>query len=345
MKPKQVLKQTVGVVPGASEALKRAWVEGRRLGERASFAFSEPPDPSTAILLASSGRSGSTWLGDMLAATPGTQQIFEPLDPRNSAVYRQLMAWPPGLTPSAFKRHYLRPDADAPEWAAFWGDVLRGRVRTYLTDYTRTSFFPRRFLVKTIRANMMLGFVADRFHPRVILLARHPAAVINSMFYRVKATWPADVQDILSQDELVADHLHPWMNELGSVRDGFEALAAWWAVENRVALAQLSGREHYLIFYEHLALRPREEMAKLLRWLGVDENAVPEALLHRYSRMTSVRQRESGEEDVMARLGAWRRELSSEEQRVALKWTERLEIPWYSGDVLPLAESGSGGGA
>lgn len=344
MKPKRAIKHVAARVPGASEALKRAWVEARRLGEQASFARSGPPDPASAWLLASSGRSGSTWLGDMLAATPGVQQIFEPLDPRNSADYRQLMGWQPDWTPSWFKRRYLRPDDDAPEWAAFWDNVLSGRVRTYLTDYTRTSFFPRRFLVKTIRANMMLGFVAGQFHPRVIFLARHPAAVINSMFYRVKATWPADVQDILIQEELVDKYLRPWVNELERVADGFEALAAWWAVENRVALAQLTGQEHYLIFYEHLALHPQEEMARLLRWLDVDENAVPKALLHRYSRMTSVRQRESEEADAMARLRSWQRELSSAEQRVALTWAERLEIPWYGEDILPLVASGPGDG-
>ncbi len=345
MRLKRAIKQATTRMPAAQEGVKRAWVEGRRLGERAKFGFSGPPDPASAWLLASSGRSGSTWLGDMLAATPGVQQIFEPLDPRNAEQYRRLMAWPPGLTPSAFKRQYLRPDADAPQWAAFWEDVLRGRVRTYLTDYARTSFFPHRFLVKTIRANMMLGFVAGRFHPRVIFLARHPAAVITSMFYRVKATWPAAVQDILNQKELVDDHLRPWVNELGQIEDSFEALAAWWAVENRVALAQLAGREHYLVFYEHLTLHPREEMAKLLRWLDVDEDAVPEALLHRYSRMTSVRQRQSREKNALTRLSAWQRELSLREQRFALTWAKRLALPWYGEDILPLVASGPEGGA
>ena len=323
--------------------MKRAWVEARRAGERFAFVRHGPPELSSTWLLASSGRSGSTWLGDMLAAAPGTQQIFEPLDPRNSEVYRRLMDWPGGLTPSAFKRQYLRPHAEAPEWAAFWEDVLRGRVRTYLTDYSRTSFFPNRFLVKVIRANMMLGFVAQRFGPRMIFLMRHPAAVVNSMFYRVKATWPADVRDLLSQEALVEDLLRPWVRELEQVRDGFEALAVWWAVENRVALDQLAGREHYLIFYEWLSLRPREEMAGLLRWLGMDEDAVPESLLYRYSRMTSVKQRQSQEKDAMRRLASWQRELTSEEQRIVLTWAERLEVPWYGADVLPGRASGAGG--
>jgi len=344
MKPKRLVKRATRRAPAAQETLKRAWVEARRLGERASFAFSGPPDPSIAILLASSGRSGSTWLGDMLATAPGVQQIFEPLDPRNSETYRHLMDWPSGLTPSAFRRKYLRPDADAPAWRDFWADVFSGRVRTYLTDYTRTSLMPKQFLVKVIRANMMLGFVEKRFHPRIIFLMRHPAAVVNSMFYRVKAAWPADVQDLLTQEALVEDFLQPWVDEIERVTNGFEALAVWWAAENNVALAQLETVPHYLIFYEWLSLRPQEEMARLLRWLGMPENAVPEALLSRYSRMTSVKQREKGEDDAMRRLTAWQRELSAEEQRIVLAWADRLEIPWYGPNGLPTIESGPRGG-
>ena len=337
---KRTIKRATARVPLAQEALKRAWMEARRLGERSAFALSGPPDPATTLLLASSGRSGSTWLGDMLAATPGVQQIFEPLDPRNSAAYRQLINWPPDLPSSAFKRHYLHPHAQAPAWRTFWADVLQGRVRTYLTDYARTSFFPSRFLVKTIRANMMLGFIDQQFHSPIILLARHPGAVLNSMFHRVRAPWPADVQDILAQEALVEDHLRPWLSQIEGVKTGFEALAVWWAVENRVAFSQLAGRSHYLIFYEHLALQPQAEINRLLRWLGVAANAVPTPLLHRYSRMTSVRQRTAGEQDVMQRLTAWQRELSAEERRLALTWAERLQIPWYGPEPLPHRESG-----
>ncbi len=343
MKLKRVVKRATANMPGVQAEVKQAWVDARRLGERAMFAVSGPPAPSTAILLASSGRSGSTWLGDMLAAAPGVQQIFEPLDPRNAEQYRRLMAWPPGLTSSAFKRQYLRPNADAPQWAAFWEDVLRGRVRTYLTDYSRTSFFPRRFLIKTIRANMMLGFVARNFGPGQVFLMRHPAAVVNSMFHRVRAPWPADVRDLLAQEALVADYLRPWVSELERVSNAFEALAVWWAVENRVALDQLQNTPHYLIFYEWLSLRPRQEISELTRWLQMPEDAVPDTLLHRYSRTTSKKQRQRPGEDVMVRLSAWQRELSAEEQRIVQTWVERMAIPWYGEDVLPSASSGARG--
>ncbi len=339
MRLKRWIKDAARFVPGATPFLKHAWVESRRLGERALFAASGPPHPSSSILLASSGRSGSTWLADMLASLPQTQLIFEPLDPRNSATYRQLMEWPEGLTPSAVKRNYLRPTAHAPEWAAFWEDVLRGQVRTYLTDYSRTSFFPKRFLIKVIRANMMLGFVAEQFQPTLIFLMRHPGAVINSMAYRVKARWPARAQDLLDQEALVEDFLRPWVMDIERISDEFEALVVWWAVENRVALSQLQGRKYYLIFYEWLSLFPQEELAKLCEGLGLGDVSLPERLIYRYSRMTSKKQRESSEQDVMARLSTWQKELTQEEQSLILRWVERMEIPFYDTRALPNHDS------
>ena len=332
---KKLIKGVASRTPGATPLLKRAWVESRRLGERALFVASAPPQPSSSIVLASSGRSGSTWLADILATLPQTQLIFEPLDPRNSITYRELMQWPAGLTPSAFKRQYLRPKANAPEWRAFWEDVLRGKIRTYLTDYSRTSFFPKRFLIKVIRANMMLGFVAEQFQPTLIFLMRHPAAVINSMAYRVKARWPAKAQDLLGQEALVEDFLRPWVTEIEQISDEFEALVVWWAVENRVALSQLQGKRHYLIFYEWLSLYPQDELARLCNSLDLGVISASTSLLYRYSRMTSQKQRASREKDVMTRLSAWQRELSKEEQSLVFRWMERMEISFYGAGVLP----------
>jgi LPS sulfotransferase NodH len=337
---KRLIKRTARHIPGATRLSKRAWVEVRRLGERARFALAGTPPPGHAWLLASSGRSGSTWLGDMLAALPGVQAIFEPLDPRNSARYRQLMAWPAHAPSSTLRRHYLRPSECAPQWADFWQQVLQGHVRTYLTDYDRTSFFPQRFLIKSIRANMMLGFVDEHFHPPIIFLSRHPGAVINSMFYRVRASWPASAQAILRQEKLVADHLQPWVRQVEQVQDGFEAQALWWALENRVGSRQMHGREYFHIFYEDLALRPRQTMDALLRWLGAPPEALPQAMFQRLSRMTSVTQRQSVEDDAMKRLSAWQRELSTDEQRIVLQWAERLEIEWYDAGPLPRYTSG-----
>ena len=56
------------------------------------------------------------------------------------------------------------------------------------------------FLIKEIRANLMLGYLYDHFQPKIIYLVRHPCAVTYSRTFM--NNFGADVNDILSQEEL-----------------------------------------------------------------------------------------------------------------------------------------------
>jgi len=78
------------------------------LGERLQYLVRDRPEPSEAIVVAGSSRSGSTWLADLLCSVPGIQQIFEPL--------RELPRWLPVGAPAYPKTCYLRPEGRYPDW-------------------------------------------------------------------------------------------------------------------------------------------------------------------------------------------------------------------------------------
>jgi hypothetical protein len=127
---------------------------------------------------------------------------------------------------------------------------LTGRSRTYWTDTARTSFFPRRYLIKEVRVSLMLGYLHDQFHPRIAYLSRHPCAIVAS---RIGLGWRLDLNNLLSQEELVEDHLSPWLARIERARSNPVAThAIWLAVENRVASQHLSTRPHSHAYYEHL---------------------------------------------------------------------------------------------
>ncbi|GMQ78951.1 MAG: hypothetical protein BMS9Abin02_1500 [Anaerolineae bacterium] len=262
---------------GMEEALKKFYVEGRMLGERSKFLIRGRPNPSDAILLAGSGRSGTTWIGNLIASGQGIQQIFEPLHPRFSVQIRHLTGWEVGQRPR-YQAHYMRSDEPHGEWSIYLNEVLSGRERNYWTDYHRTSYFPERFLIKTIRANLMLGFLSDQFSPKIIYVYRHPCAVVLS---RLKVRWRADVGDILSQDKLVEDYLQPWIGAIGRERDLLGAHAVWWAVENMVASRELESRPHYAVTYEALVQQPRLEIRKIWSWLGIQPIPIQKGLIER----------------------------------------------------------------
>ncbi len=306
-----------------------------RSGEALRFALYGRPTASEAIVVAGVGRSGSTWLADLLSAAPGVQEIFEPLHPEQSARYRAYLGLQAG-NPQQYKRPYLPPNRAWPQWDALLEQALSGRLRSYRSDYHRTSFWPRRFVVKMIRANMMLGYLYDRFQPQIVFLTRHPCAVVLSRLRRVRQPWYADTASLLADEALVADFLQPWVAEIEQERDLLGAHAVWWAVENAVARRDLATRPHEFVFYEHLCLRPEEELGRLYAALDLGDVRVAQSLLRQPSRVTG----ESIEEDVRAWLGHWQKALSDEEQRRILQWAERLQVPWYTSTVLPREDHG-----
>ena len=315
---------------GIGRWLRQTYVNTRLMGERAKFAWVGGPDPTSAILMAGSGRSGTTWITDVLCALPGVQQIFEPLFPLWNERVRQITGW--DMSNPYIRSIYLHPEENNLEWNELWGMILTGRLRNYWTDYERSSWFPDRFMIKEIRANMMLGYIYRQFQLSIIYIMRHPCAVVHSRL-AAPQPWHADVQDILQQANLVADHLFPFVADIEKETDLLGAHAVWWAVENHVALSQLRVIPHYLVFYEDLVSRPREVLASLLPWLGVE--TIPEevlSLLPRSSRMSNER---LDYQDAQDRLSRWQVSLSIADQRRILAWGERLGLNMYDTSCYP----------
>lgn len=315
---------------GIGSWLREMIVNVRLMGEWTKFVWQGRPAPSSSILLFGSGRSGTTWITDVLCALPGVQQIFEPLFPLWNERVRRMTGW--DTRDPYIRSLYLRPAQEHAEWENLWHDILSGRFRNYWTDYARTSWFPQRFLIKEVRANLMLGWLYRKFQPRIVYLLRHPCAVVYSRL-AAPQPWHADVQDILQQETLMEDYLKPWAAQIERETDPLGAHAVWWAVENRVALRQLQGIPHALIFYEDLVLHPQETLERLLPWLGVEQ--MPKkviALLPQPSRMSN---HTLAYRDAHDRLSRWQTSLSVQEQRRILSWAERLGVDVYDASPYP----------
>jgi hypothetical protein len=325
MNLKRVAKGAVESL-GLRTAVERSLLEAGLLGERLQYCFRARPTPSEAILLAGSGRSGTTWVSDLLCRVPGTQRIFEPL--------RQAARWrPPGTWPSV-RSPYLRPEGEYPGWHALLRDVLTGRCRSYWTDPSRTSFFPDRYLIKEIRANLMLGYIHDHFQPRIIHVLRHPCAVVAS---RTRLDWRVNLGDLLQQEELLEDELAGLAGDIERARsDSVASHAIWWAVESHVAGRQLRERPHFRAYYERLVSEPEASLRAMLEWLGLDGDGIDAAKIRRSSRTTWRGGKSQEGRHSTATLSTWKKQLSQEEQRVVLDWAYRLGVEDYGEEVLPV---------
>src|SRR5207248_8638707 len=150
------------------------------------------------IFLAGQGRSGTTWISEVVNHRGELRFIDEPFHPGRLAITR-------GFRP----RQYIRPDDDDPAYLDPARAIVTGRVRSLWTDRYNRRPFPVRRLVKEVRGNLLLPWLHARFPGMpMVLLLRHPCAVVTSQF-RLAEDWHVDLRRFLRQDALMQDHLEP----------------------------------------------------------------------------------------------------------------------------------------
>ena len=235
---------------------ERAVMTARRIGwlvPRIYFDLSR--DYRDTVLLVGSGRSGTSWIPEVLNFDRRYRYLYEPFHSMHVPLARH---WLP--------RQYKRPDDDDAGHLALARAIFTGRLRNGYADSQNHCLVAHKRLVKDTRLQLALAWVARHFPGMpIIYLMRHPCAVVNS---RVQLQRNSDIaKHLLSQPFLMADHLEPFRKEMERAKDDFEAQLFIWCVENYVPLKQLRSTEVHLLFYERICTDPRGELARLSAYL------------------------------------------------------------------------------
>ncbi len=214
-------------------------------------------DPARALLLASSGRSGSTWLSDVVADAFGCRVLFEPLRPKRLR--------PPKAT---LWGYYVDPAVPDAGLEASFGRILAGRVRDEWVNRFNTRRISRNRLVKEIRATNLLPWVIAHFqNVPVVYLLRHPVSVALSA---TALGWDPCLDDFLGQQALMGGpllrHAQVAVRLAGST-DLFERHVLRWCLENVVPVELLPSGSVHVVFYEALVEDPDREFDRLLTFL------------------------------------------------------------------------------
>ncbi len=246
-------------------------------------------EPRNSTFLAGSGRSGTTWLSDLINHRRDYRYIFEPFNPEKVSICGHFRS-----------KQYLRPDDSREEFLGPARKILSGGLRNGWTDRFHRGFLTRRRLIKDIRANLLLGWMRANFPEMpIILLLRHPCAVVAS---RLRLGWNDNLAETMEQEDLVADYLSPMEDAIRFARDDFERHLFLWCIDNYVPLTQFSPGEIHVAFYEDLLASPEEELQSLFAFLGrrVDERVYEQ--MERPSPLSS--------EDTSRTLDGWRSSVS-----------------------------------
>jgi hypothetical protein len=215
-------------------------------------------------ILTGMGRSGTTWATDIINYDGDHRVIFEPFFPARVKEASGLEYI-----------EYVRPSDTNEALLETVGRILSGGVKSQWVDRDNDSIFYRKRIVKSIRANLMLGWIAKNFpEVPVVLMIRHPLQVAASW---LKLDWGEEVDGertdfeiLVSQDELLADF--PIIDEAKDKIDTesvLERTVFEWCVLYTVPFQLISDDRMYVLRYEDVVTEPKETVCELFQYLGI----------------------------------------------------------------------------
>jgi hypothetical protein len=284
--------------------------------------FLDRTRPRRTTVLYSSGRSGSTWLSELLHSIPGTRLVFEPFHPRH------------GLKELAdFRYRYVPPGDSIPLLDDTYSAVLSGsRTTPWIEQLNKPwSFVYTSRIVKLVRVNLLVPWLVQR-HPdhRYILLLRHPAAVVLS---QLRKGWQLSSARIKAQGALLEQPAISALEKFGWPTSGFLSNLVFWAAENSLAIEHALASNSMIVFYEELCSSPDLVLDEIGDYL---DTALPANASSSINRVSWSSDAEVASMSVVEKISRWTEDLS-EQQKIELSdvlHTSGLNR-FYSLDPMP----------
>ena len=240
-----------------------------------------------AIWLVGDGRSGTTWVCDLINHRQRYRELFEPFHPQYVDEARPLAP-----------NKYFRAKQGEGLFLDFVSKILAANIdnpRVVPPAYESKTEFAG-VLVKDIFANLAIYAVYRNF-PRVkpILLIRNPFAVAYSKYIKRRWSWVVNPTFLLKQPMLMRDYLsehEELIKHIHRKQDYFLNLILIWAVIHYVPIRQFHPHELHVCFYESVFRDPKSEIEAILNYVedpaGIDESIFTETFYRSPSRTSGT---------------------------------------------------------
>ena len=300
----------------------------------------------TPILVTGSHRSGTTWVGKMLAADADTAYISEPLN----VLHR------PGVFRIPVKSWYTYITAEnEAEYLPAFRELINFQYHTWLEikslrsfrDFLRMgrdfhiffdgSFHGQRALIKDPFAVFSSPWFAQRLNCKVVITARHPGGFVSSL---KRLGWGFDFKNFLDQPLFMRDHLEADRAAMEATKkDDLVGQAAllWKVIYRFVHSTRELFPQFEVVRHEDLSLDPIGGYQALYRSLGLNftervKNTIQNSSSSENPTKLAKNKTHSVKLDSRANLDNWKKILSPEEITRIRKITQGVSESFYSDD-------------
>ncbi len=213
------------------------------------------------ILVTGSHRSGTTWVGRILATAPSVAYVHEPFHIHHD----------PEVCQARFDNWFTYVCAENED--AYREPIARmlrnARERSEAPWYRRWSIRP---LIKDPIAVFSAAWLASRFATRNVMLIRHPAAFAGSL---KENRWGHPFSHFLRQPLLMSHHLQPFADDIRSFardeRDIVDQAALLWNLIHAMILEyQQRFPDWIYVRHEDLSRDPVDGFRYLFAQLGLE---------------------------------------------------------------------------
>ena len=296
----------------------------------------------TPILVTGAHRSGTTWVGKMLASDAMTAYISEPLNVlhRPGVFHTKVDCWYQYICEENEKR-FLRAFEDLFEFDYnLWDEIrsLRSRKdflrmgRDFLIFYNGLMR-GQRVLLKDPFAVFATPWFAKRLNCKVVITVRHPAAFASSL---KRLNWPFDFQDLLNQPLLMRDHLEPDRREMQSMKPNDvigQAALLWKLIYRSVHATRQSNPDFLIVRHEDLSRDPIPGYLEMYRTLGLEfTSRVKKNILNSSSSENpkELSKIHGFKLDSRAIVDSWKKRMTSDEIARVHEITQEISSLYYS---------------
>jgi hypothetical protein len=299
------------------------------------------------ILVTGSHRSGTGWVGSVLAASPQpVGYVWEPFSilHRPGTCAARFPHWFPYICPEN-EAGVREAVADMLAWRYAYGAEL-GAVRSP-KDAARMARDAARFarhrragalpLLKDPIAVFSAEWLAETFGARPVLLVRHPAAFAASI-KRLRLRHPFG--HFLAQPLMMRDWLSPYAAELerfaGEEQDLVDqAILLWNVIHEALAAYRTRHPEWPLLRLEDVSRRPLEEFHAIFDRLDLARDGRVDALVRETSDASNPAEAATADSirrDSAAHVWNWKRTLGEDEVERVREGTGALAATFYGPD-------------